>query len=248
MDERRPATLTCTIENDFPVLVVRARGRMTFASVPALRRVVRKGLADHPALLLIDLSAVEAVDDITVTVFASLARRGAEDDVPVMLVAPPPPLAGQLDALGVGRSVSMYATEALARSAHASRATPRRLQVDLDPVPSATAAARDLVDQACVRWRLRAVADVAALIATELVANAVQHAGTPMMFAVTRRPTYLHLACCDRSPARPRRDSGDDDAEPAGRGLLIIESMAMAWGFSPTGDGKVVWATVRSRR
>jgi anti-anti-sigma factor len=247
MDERRTATLTCTIENDFPVLVVRASGRMTFASVPALRRIVRKGLADHPALLLIDLSAVEAVDDITVTVFASLARRGAEDDVPVMLVAPPPPLARQLDALGVGRSVPIGATEKLARSAHAGRAAPWRLQVDLDPVPSATAVARDLVDRACARWRLRDVADVAALIATELVANAVQHAGTPMIFAVTRRPSYLHLACRDRSPVLPRRDAGEED-EPAGRGLLIIESMAVRWGFSPTGDGKVVWATVRSRR
>jgi len=245
MDERRAAALTCTAENDFPVLVVRASGRMTFASVPALRRVVRKGLSDHPALLLIDVSAVEAVDDITVTVFASLARRGAEDDVPVMLVAPPPALAQQLDALGVGRSVPIYATEKLARSAHAGRAAPWRLHVDLDPVPSASAVARDLVDKACTRWRLGEVADVAALIATELVANAVQHAGTPMVFAVTRRPTYLHLACRDRSHLLPRRQGGD---ESSGRGLLIIESMAIAWGFSPTGDGKVVWATVRSRR
>jgi anti-anti-sigma regulatory factor len=246
MDERRTAALVCTVENDFPVLVVRASGRMTFASVPVLRRVVRKGLTDHPALLLIDLSAVEVIDDITVTVFASLARRGAEDDIPVMLVAPPP-LAGHLDALGVGRSVPTYATEAMARSAHAGHAAPGRLQVDLDPVPSATAVARDLVDKACARWRLRDVADVAALIATELVANAVQHAGTPMIFAVTCRPTYLHLACRDRSQVLPRRDGGDGD-EPAGRGLLIIESMAVGWGFSPTADGKVVWATVRSRR
>jgi anti-anti-sigma regulatory factor/anti-sigma regulatory factor (Ser/Thr protein kinase) len=248
MDERRTAALTCTIENDFPVLVVRASGRMTFASVSVLRRVVRKGLTDHPALLLIDLSAVEVIDDVTVTVFAWLARRGAENDVPVMLVAPPPPLAGHLDALGVGRSVPTYATEELARSAHAGRAGSWRRQVDLDPVPSATAVARDLVDQACVGWRLREVADVAALVATELVANAVQHARTPMIFAVTRRPTYLHLACRDSSHVLPRRDAGEGDDTPAGRGLLIIEAMAMGWGFSPTADGKVVWATVRSRR
>jgi anti-anti-sigma factor len=247
MDERRNAALVCTVENDFPVLVVRASGRMTFATVPVLRRVVRKGLSDHPALLLIDVSAVEVIDDITVTVFASLARRGAEDDVPVMLVAPPPPLAGQLDALGVGRSVPTYATEELARSALARRAAPWRLQVALDPVPSATSAARDLVDRACARWRLRDVADVAALIATELVANAVQHAGTPIMFVVTRRPTYLHLACRDRSHVLPRRDGGDVDV-PSGRGLLIIEAIAVGWGFSPTRDGKVVWATARSRR
>jgi len=139
----------------------------------------------------------------------------------------------------------MHVTEELARSAHAEQAAPWRLQVDLDPVPSATAVARDLVDEACTRWRLGEVADVAALIATELVANAVQHAGTPMTFAVTRRSTYLHLACRDRSRVVPRRDGADASS---GRGLLIIESMAIGWGFSLTEDGKVVWATVCARR
>jgi len=238
--------LVCTLENDFPVTVVRAIGEMSFASVPALRRIVHKGLTDHPALLLIDVSAVAVIDDITVTVFTALVNQGAAADVPVMLVGPAPPLAAHLDALGIGRTVSVHPTEASARQAFAEQAAPWRLQVDVDPVPGATAVVRDLVDGASVRWRLRDLADATALIATELVANAVQHAGTEIRFVVTYRPPYLHLACRDRSRVSPRRRSPDD--LDGGRGLLLIESMAASWGFSETLDGKVVWATVWGRR
>jgi anti-anti-sigma regulatory factor len=246
MDGRDDTRLVCTLENDFPVTVVRAIGEMTYTSVAALRRVVRKGFTDRPALMLVDVAAVAVLDDVTVTTFAALAKQGAEAEVPVMLVGPSLPFAAHLNAMGIGRSVPVYPTEASARQAFAERPAPGRLQVDLDPVPSATAVARDLVDRACARWRLVELADAAALIATELVANAVQHAGTAMTFVVTHRPSYLHLACRDRSPAEPHRGPTDD--LDGGRGLLLIEAIAESWGFSPTLDGKVVWATVRSRR
>jgi anti-anti-sigma regulatory factor/anti-sigma regulatory factor (Ser/Thr protein kinase) len=238
--------LVCRLENDYPVIVVHAAGRLTYASVPAVRRTVQNGFADHPALLLIDLAEVEVVDDLTLTAFAMLARQGAAADVPVMLVVPGPPLAGQLDQMAINHSVPTYATEELARAAFARRPAPRRLQLVLDPVPAATAAARELVDEACVRWRLPEVADAAALIATELVANAVRHAASEILFAVARRPAFLHLSCRDRSISPPRRGMSDD--VETGRGLLIVEAMAASWGFNSTPNGKVVWATVPGRR
>jgi anti-anti-sigma factor len=236
--------LVCVLENDYPVSVVRATGPMSIQSVPALRRVVHKCFADHPALLLIDVSAVVLIDDVTVSVFATLAYQGGALDVAVMLVAPTPALAAQLQTMGVGRSMPVHASEEEARADFDQRPAPWRLQVALDPVPSATAAARDLTDQACARWQLRDLADAASLIATELVANAIQHAGTPIRFVLTWRSSYLHLACRDRSPAAPRLGGVDEES----RGLLIIESIATSWGFTPTLDGKVVWATVRTRR
>jgi anti-anti-sigma factor len=244
MDDRGDAALVCVLENDYPVTVVRAAGAMSVASVPALRRVVQKAFTDHPALLLIDVSALEVIDDVTVTAFAALARQGAVADVPVMLVAPAPGLDEQLNALGINHSVPIYASEESARTAVAALPGSWLLQADLDPVPSATVTAREMADQACTQWRLRELADMVSLVATELVANAVQHAGTRITFALSRRPSYLHIGCRDRSHAVPRRGGDDTDS----RGLMIVESIASGWGFTPTLDGKVVWATVRSRR
>jgi anti-anti-sigma factor len=249
MTRRDEAALICRLEHDFPVTVVRVIGKMTYASAPVLRRAVQKGIVDHPVLLLVDVSAVEVVDDVTVTAFAALAQQGVAAEVSLVLVGPAPPLAAQLEALGIGHTVPVYQTEELARAAFAERTTPWHMQVDLEPVPAATAVARELVDEACARWRLGDLADTAALIATELVANAVQHAGTAMVFSVARRRYHLHLSCRDRSFAVPRRGAGDDgDDMEENRGLLVIESVAAGWGFNPTPDGKVVWATVRSRR
>ncbi|WP_159400359.1 ATP-binding protein [Streptomyces sp. XY431] len=47
----------------------------------------------------------------------------------------------------------------------------------------------------------------------------------------------------DQGAALPRRVAslGDDQAV-TGRGLLMVEALAVRWGSDPTGTGKVVWA------
>jgi hypothetical protein len=49
---------------------------------------------------------------------------------------------------------------------------------------------------------------------------------------------------------RPAPDASGAPEDEHGRGLLLLDAMADAWGSSATGDGKVVWANVgiRSRR
>jgi hypothetical protein len=84
------------------------------------------------------------------------------------------------------------------------------------------------------------------MIVTELVANGIEHAGTPMRLSIARRTWHLHLALRDESPLPLRRIDGDDDRD-AGRGLLIVEGTASAWGCVHTPGGKVVWATLRLR-
>ncbi|MFI5908025.1 ATP-binding protein [Dactylosporangium sp. NPDC051541] len=234
--------LTCTHEPDFPVAVVHAAGRLTFATVPMLRNAGQKALTDQPEVLLIDVSALEAVDDITLTAFPMIARNGVETGTDVMLVGPGPALVEQLERLGVARQVPVHAGLAEAIAAHGRLPGPRRVELALPALPAATASARELVDQACTTWRLPHLADTAALIVTELVANAVEHAGTPIRVTVALRDRHLHLAVRDESPL-PLERSGEDE-EP-GRGLLIVEGMASAWGCLHTAGGKVVWATLR---
>ena len=63
MPARDESTLVCTLENDYPVIVVRAAGRLTYASIPAIRQTVQKGFADHPVLLLIDVAEVAFLEE-----------------------------------------------------------------------------------------------------------------------------------------------------------------------------------------
>jgi anti-anti-sigma regulatory factor/anti-sigma regulatory factor (Ser/Thr protein kinase) len=239
--------LICTYEPDFPAAILHVSGRLTFATVPKLREAARKALTDHPEVLLVDVSALAAVDDITLTAFRMIARQSVEAGTDVMMIAPGAELREQLDRLGIARRVPVHDDAAVALAAHATLPGPRRLDLVLPPRPEATAAARELVDRACAQWRTGYLADSAALIVTELVANGIEHAGTPMRLSIAHRTWHLHLALRDESPLPLRRVGGDDDDRDSGRGLLIVEAMASAWGCVRTPGGKVVWATLRLR-
>ncbi|WP_238012362.1 STAS domain-containing protein [Dactylosporangium sp. AC04546] len=231
-------TLTCIAEPDHPITLIRAVGLLTYGSAPLLREAAGKALTDHPDLLLIDVSGVEVLDDMTLTVFPALASQAAEREVSVMLVGPSPTLAGHLESLAIGRRLPVFASRAEAEAAHDRRPGPRRISADLPDEPAATHLARAFVDRTCARWRIRPLADHAALVATELVANAVQHARTAAVISLALRQHYLHLSVRDGSHERPRRS-------PEGHGLLIVEALAASWGCVQTTDGKAMWATLR---
>ncbi|WP_327677418.1 ATP-binding protein [Kitasatospora sp. NBC_00458] len=87
--------------------------------------------------------------------------------------------------------------------------------------------------------------EVGELLTSELVGNAVLHSGMPgrlirVLFAVddTRLRIEVHDAG-DRPPV-PRQPAATDGC---GRGLLLVEALALAWGHAPRPDGigKVVW-------
>jgi anti-sigma regulatory factor (Ser/Thr protein kinase) len=208
--------MICDSDNGYPTTVLTLKGDLTYATTPIVRNSVLKALADRPETLLLDLSAMFAEDDITLTAFPTLERQASAADVSMMLIGP---------------------------AALRARPMPSRLVELLMPGPAAGAAARELVDRACAGWGLDEIADVAALVATELVANAVRHARTEFSLTLTLRRRYLHLSTHDFSPDLPERMVADEAG--GGRGLLIIEALTAAWGYVPTTDGKVVWATLR---
>lgn len=47
------------------------------------------------------------------------------------------------------------------------------------------------------------------------------------------------MEVADRCPGLPRRERGAEAT--GGRGLLLVEALAEAWGWCPQQDGKVVW-------
>jgi anti-sigma regulatory factor (Ser/Thr protein kinase) len=87
------------------------------------------------------------------------------------------------------------------------------------------------------------VIEVASILATELVANAVQHAGTPTRVAVVQLEDRLRVEVSDSSPAPPVLRRFGRGAT-CGRGVVIVDRLADAWGVDTAPGGKTVWAEV----
>jgi two-component sensor histidine kinase len=85
------------------------------------------------------------------------------------------------------------------------------------------------------------MADDLALVATELISNAV-HAGSSMIeVLLTIRGSELELAVADDAPGTPAVRSAEL-LSTNGRGLRIVEAVAREWGHRPAHAGKTVWA------
>jgi anti-sigma regulatory factor (Ser/Thr protein kinase) len=85
------------------------------------------------------------------------------------------------------------------------------------------------------------VADTAVLLTSELVTNAVLHADGPITVqAGWDRNHRLRVEVVDSSPAVPRVRRRGQDAM-TGRGLMLVETMSVAWGAERRSRGKAVW-------
>jgi anti-sigma regulatory factor (Ser/Thr protein kinase) len=108
---------------------------------------------------------------------------------------------------------------------------------ELASVPRARRAAAAAVEA----WCLDELVSDAQLVVSELVTNAVLHAGTTIELVVRRWGKRVRVEVRDANPALPvvrqrRADAG------TGRGLLLIAQLASSWAVAPTAGGKVVWA------
>ena len=89
-------------------------------------------------------------------------------------------------------------------------------------------------------WKLDGFGEVSELLVTELVANVVTHVGAPMTLRVHRGPATMRVEIEDPSTQVPVVNH-PDPSEEHGRGVLLVEELANAWGVDPRPDGKTVW-------
>ncbi|GAA0503277.1 hypothetical protein Ade02nite_36100 [Paractinoplanes deccanensis] len=240
--------VTAVLDHDTGIIEMAVRGRWNRQVWLESYRMINKCLAGHPAGLVLDLSAFEDPRGASTSLWLTAAAQGERMEPPVPVVAC---MASPQLAVGL-RHMPGYASIRSARTAITShRTTTSQVRLQLHPRPSSAATARQLVTAACEEWGMPLLLPRARLVATELVGNAVVHAGTPIDVVishrgqvrrpVTRRSPYLHLAVYDRSPRMPATGDG------RGHGMRIITAAVQGWGALPTREGKVVWAMLREQ-
>lgn len=110
---------------------------------------------------------------------------------------------------------------------------------------SAVIEARDHVADVCAGLPVED-SDVARLLVTELVANALQHGSGEVVLVVAREGRAVRVEVLDGNPAMPAPTRQRSLAE-RGWGLQLVEGLANSWGALPREDGqpgKRVWFTL----
>lgn len=118
--------------------------------------------------------------------------------------------------------------------------SPRTMWAQLPGDLRAPSTVRRLLLDCLASWGHPHVAELASLPASELVANAVLHAGEPLQVGVLMDDSRVRLEVRDPSIVPPVRHLHDID-DATGRGLDLVEALSTRWGFAVAGTGKSVW-------
>lgn len=109
--------------------------------------------------------------------------------------------------------------------------------------PDAVRGARAAVRGQLRGWGLDCLADLAALLVSELVTNSLRHATGPIGVRLVRpaEPAgLLRVEVSDPLPDPPRERAARPEDE-SGRGLQLVAGSSRRWGTRPGAGGKTVW-------
>ena len=115
-------------------------------------------------------------------------------------------------------------------------------QAALTPDADAPRAARDFAARTLRRWGVPQWGEPVGLVVSELVTNAVRHAGTRATLRLVPAPGGLVVEVDDAADGRPHIVPPDRRAADGGLGLAIVDRLSEDWGFEARPDGKTVWA------
>lgn len=109
--------------------------------------------------------------------------------------------------------------------------------------------ARQATLEVLIAWHVGHLEETAVLFVSELVTNAVRHAGgggSKLVLRLEAAGTTLRIEVHDDGPQWPRPGTPSGLGE-SGFGLIIVDALATTWGVSETATGKAVWAELDTR-
>jgi anti-sigma regulatory factor (Ser/Thr protein kinase) len=106
----------------------------------------------------------------------------------------------------------------------------------------AVPAARGFAATTLRDWALSdQLVEIAELVVSELVGNAVEHGGGTAELVLTLRDDVVRVDVIDHNRDLPVVLS-PEPSEDRHRGLLIVSALSTKWGTDHAGAGKTVWA------
>lgn len=249
LTDRRGVAVAVTGDATTAVVEMAAHGEWSPHFGHQISTCLRLCLAGPSVSVIIDLHHLDDPSGLSMPFWMAAWSRARLAAPPVKLVfcLPGTSTLGRRLRSAEGQRPQLFGGTAQARLAVAALVSQTdRLQVRLEPRPDGVRAARDLVKRACHAWDLTHLLYDASLIASELATNAIEHARTGFVVTLSRQARRLHVAVQDGAPGFPRlhRPAPVGPAALHGRGLLLVDAIAAAWGAMPTRSGKVVWATL----
>jgi hypothetical protein len=223
-----------------PYPVVRLTGVLDAVSAPDVRSALLEVLSGQPKAVVVDVTELQVADPDLAGVLRDVANETADwPAAHVMLFA------GQDGETWSGTGLPVWSDPQDAFSALGAPDDRGQLRLDLEPVVGAARRSRELVTEACGRWEIPDVAGPACIVVTEMVNNVVAHAHTSMTVLLARYDETMSVAVRDHSTGVPRFTGPVAPSSYGGRGLLLIDSIALRWGSLKLNDGKVVWAVLQ---
>ncbi|MFJ5231825.1 SpoIIE family protein phosphatase [Kitasatospora sp. NPDC088391] len=212
-------------------------------------RVTRFSLDPGETVVLCTDGLVEARDMDLDTGFARLCAVVARE-LPAVGESPREPLEELADRIASQAADSSEREDDIAllllrwdgpAGGRAAQQLRRRIgQADLARISELRGELRD----ALRRWGVPELIDTAELLASELVTNAIRHTDRDAMFTARLYQdagrARLRVEVEDESDLWPTRRTPGEQAS-SGRGLMLVEALADAWGVEPRGTGKRMW-------
>ena len=233
------------VHRDPHLCVMALSGRLSRHAAGTVTTGLAKALVDTGRVLA-DVSALEVTWAPAAQLFATaVASAGGWPGARLVLVGPGPDLTVLLRSVRAFRTVSLADDLDDGRAKLDERPEKVRRFYDLPRSPAALGQARALVRLTCQDWGVADPDDDAAMVANELVANAVEHAHTTSRLSIALDRRGLTIAVRDYNPRNPLpapRPAPDLPTYTRGHGLRVVAAMSQAWGSITHVDGKTVWA------
>jgi anti-sigma regulatory factor (Ser/Thr protein kinase)/anti-anti-sigma regulatory factor len=237
--------LTIRVRDELDHVVLVLRGRLTLRNASQVREATVKWLLGT-GHVVIDVSRLRATQTAMLNVFpTALCLAGGWPTAQLVLFGADTTLRSLLDSTRVPETVPVAEDLPAALALLDQRPLHVRRHRDLPMHHAAPAAARQFVRETCAGWSVpRTVVELAELVCSELVTNAVQHARSSSRVTLTSSTSALRISVRDYFPTPLPRPRPIDIEAPRGRGLHLVAALSQTWGADEHPNGKTIWANL----